>query len=267
MKKKPSTINYQLSTKNVLNKSTIKYIQSLADKKGRTEMHCFIAEGPKIVEAMMVLDNVYIQHMYGLPEWIDQHTILLEQKKISVDVIDEQTLQKISQLQTPNQVLAIVKQFEKLDILTIDNGLYLMLDGIQDPGNMGTIIRTADWFGMDGIICSDDCVDIYNSKVIQGSMASIANVKIGYGNLIDILNKNKLPVYGAVLNGVDIRNVSVQKKGIIIIGNESKGIRKDILPYVTQKITIPKFGKAESLNAAVAVGIVLSYFRNTKFNL
>jgi len=246
----------------VLSKSTIKCIQSLADKKARAEANCFIAEGPKIVEALIELNGVSVQHIYALPKWIDQHKNLLEKRKIKVDVITEIELEKISQLQTPNQVVAMVQQFKRLDTTIFHDGLYIMLDGIQDPGNMGTIIRTADWFGVAGIFCSEDCVDMYNSKVVQSSMASIANVQIGYGNLIHILKEKKdIAVYGAVLNGDDIRNVSLQKNGIIIIGNESKGIRNDLLTFVKQAITIPKFGNAESLNAAVAAGIILNWFR------
>jgi len=247
----------------VLSKSTIKYIQSLADKKGRTKANCFIAEGPKIVEGLIELNDNYIQHIYALPEWIKQHKIILEKKQIKVDAITEIELEKVSQLNTPNQVLALVKQFKPFDISIINNGLYLMLDGIQDPGNMGTIIRTADWFGMEGIICSEDCVDMYNSKVVQSSMASIATIKVWYGNLIDILKNNSaLNVYGAVLNGEDIRVVKLTENAIIVIGNESKGIRENLLSYIDQPITIPKFGKAESLNAAVATGILFSYFKN-----
>lgn len=246
----------------MLSKSTIKYIQSLADKKARTEANCFIAEGPKIVETLIELNDSCVQHIYTLSEWIEPHKILLEKSKIKVDIITEIELERISQLQTPNQVLALVKQFEEFDISTINDGLYLMLDGIQDPGNMGTIIRTADWFGISGIICSEDCVDMYNTKVVQSSMASIVNVKIAYKNLINILKENKrLTVYGAVLNGEDIRTAKLQKNAIIVIGNESKGISKNLLPYISQSITIPSFGKAESLNAAVATGVVLSHFR------
>lgn len=246
----------------MLSKSTIKYIQSLADKKARTEANYFIAEGPKIVEAMMALNSVYFEHIYALPEWLEQHKIMLGKKQIKAVSITSQELERISQLQTPNQVLALVKQFEEFDISTINDGLHLMLDGIQDPGNMGTIIRTADWFGISGIICSEDCVDIYNTKVVQSSMASIANVNFWYGNLMNVLrNKNDLNAYGAVLNGEDIRTAKLQKNAIIVIGNESKGIRENLLPYISQSITIPSFGKAESLNAAVATGVVLSHFR------
>ncbi len=246
----------------MLSKSTIKYIQSLADKKARTEANCFIAEGPKIVETLIELDDSGVKHVYALYEWIELHKILLEKRKIKVDVITEIELEKISQLKTPNQVVAIVQQFEMLDSRVFNNGLYLMLDGIQDPGNMGTIIRTADWFGVSGIICSEDCVDIYNPKVVQSSMASIANIKVWYGNLINVLKKNSaLNVYGAVLNGEDIRAAKLTENAIIVIGNESKGIRENLLSYIDHPITIPKFGKAESLNAAVATGILFSYFK------
>lgn len=246
----------------MLSKSQIKYIQSLADKKGRIETKCFIAEGPKIMQEFLHIPDVYIQHIYALPQWINQYNILLEKKEIKVETITEEELKKISQIQTPNQVLAVVKQFDVPEQPILNNGLYLMLDGIQDPGNMGTIIRTADWFGISGIICSEDCVDMYNSKVVQSSMASIANVKIWYENLISILKTKKdLNVYGALLNGRDIRTAKLEKNAIIIIGNESKGIRENLLPYITENIAISKFGKAESLNAAVAAGIILSFFR------
>ena len=135
----------------------------------------------------------------------------------------------------------------------------MILDGLQDPGNFGTIIRIADWFGIENIICSNDCVELYNPKVIQSTMGSFTRVKVIYRELEIYLQENKLPVYGALLNGTDVRKIVKPKEGLLLIGNEGKGIRDSILPYINNAISIEKVGQAESLNAAIATGILLSH--------
>jgi TrmH family RNA methyltransferase len=169
-------------------------------------------------------------------------------------------LDKISQLNTPNKVLAVVKQFETGKEITVKGKLTLALDCIQDPGNMGTIIRIADWFGVEQIVCSNDSADIYNSKVVQATMGSIARVKVFYTDLREWLAKQKdIRIYATLLEGQDVTQMKRVAEGIIVFGNESKGISDEILQWTNVKITISKKGKADSLNAAVAVGIVLSY--------
>lgn len=235
----------------MISKNEIKHIQTLYHKKQRNELKLFIAEGPKLVEE--VLNSHYIiDKIYATENWTNKTN------KPFVIVTDDE-LKKISLLQTPNQVLAIVKMKDEDEKIKIENKLSLVLDGIQDPGNLGTIIRIADWFGVENIICSTDCVDFYNPKVIQSTMGSFIRVNVVYKNLEELLQTTQLPVYGALLNGTDVRKIEKPKQGLIIIGNEGNGIRENILPYINNAISIKKVGLAESLNAAIATGVLLSH--------
>ena len=180
-------------------------------------------------------------------------------KDISVTAINETELERISQLTTPNKVLAIVKKFETNEP-GIKERISLVLDAIRDPGNLGTIIRIADWFGISQIICSADCADMYNSKVVQATMGSIARVNVFYTDLpVWLKQRSGVRIYAAMLEGKDVTKMSTIKEGLIIIGNESMGIDKEVLQYANEKISIPRKGSAESLNAAVATGIILSH--------
>ncbi|MBS1656417.1 MAG: RNA methyltransferase, partial [Bacteroidetes bacterium] len=169
-------------------------------------------------------------------------------------------LERISQLQTPNQVLAVISQFPAVKTIFAKGAITLALDTIQDPGNMGTIIRIADWFGVKQIVCSKDSVDIYNPKVVQATMGSIARVKILYTDILDwIREQNGVRLYATALEGRNIMGMEKINEGIIVIGNESRGIQPGILDLANVKVTIPRTGMAESLNAAVATGIILSH--------
>jgi TrmH family RNA methyltransferase len=240
----------------MLGKSKTKYIQSLGQKKARDEEGLFIAEGPRIIAELLAENRTPVREIYALQSWTDEHAS--KTNGIAITVITEDELGRISQLSTPNQILALVEKGAE-PILRPISKVTLVLDGIQDPGNLGTIIRIADWFGIDQIICSPDCADQYNPKVVQATMGSIARVQLQYTDLVSWLSPYKnIPVYAAALNGKDIAAVPVMKEGVIIIGNESKGIRPQVMELATERITIPKKGKAESLNAAVATGIILS---------
>ena len=242
----------------MLGKPKVKYIQTLGQKKFREEEGMFIAEGPKIIKELLAENYVKITALYALKEWIDENKKLTGATQVTE--ITEAELQKISQLKTPNKVVAIVQQFDVEREVSINNKITLILDGIQDPGNLGTIIRIADWFGVEQIICSYDTADVYNSKVVQSTMGSIARVKIIYTNLPEWLSRQKdIRVFATALEGENINETKKINEGIIVFGNESKGISPEILNLCTDKITIPKKGKAESLNAAVAAGIVLSH--------
>ena len=242
----------------MLGRSKIKYIQSLGQKKFRELEETFIAEGPKIVEDLMESGTAIIKQLYALKEWIKENKKLLVNTTV-VEITDAE-LKRISQLTTPNKVLAIVQQFEEDSAPVIKNKITLALDGIQDPGNMGTLIRIADWFGIKQIICSKESADIYNPKVVQASMGSIARVKILYTDLeLWLADQEDVGIYATTLEGKSITAMKKITEGIIVIGNESKGINAAILKLATIKITIPKKGKAESLNAAVAAGIILSH--------
>jgi RNA methyltransferase, TrmH family len=240
----------------MLVKSQAKDIQSLGQKKQRDKLGLFIAEGPKIVTEL--LQTATVQQIYALKEWIDDNRNLL--KHAEVTQVSTAELEKISQLTTPNNVLAVLKKFDENPSIETKGRLTLVLDTIQDPGNMGTIIRTADWFGVDQIVCSENCADIYNPKVVQSTMGSIARVKVLYTDLQQWLSlQKKVSIYAALLNGEDVTAMNKPMEGIIVIGNESKGISDEIVKLVNVKITIPQKGKAESLNAAVAAGIILSH--------
>ncbi len=256
----------------MLSKTIVKYIQSLAFKKVRDEDGTFVAEGPKVVAEFLASQKFVCKNVYGLQGWLMENNILL--KNISEEKIveiEENDLNKISFLKTPNKVLAV---FYKKDNNLADpdsyqekDNLSLMLDEIQDPGNLGTIIRTADWFGIINIICSNDCVDCYSQKVVQATMGSMARVNIIYTNLEEFIKKNVgINIYAAALNGNNLFLLNKIKGGIILIGNESKGISENLLLLAAERITIPKHGEAESLNAAVACGIILSHLTKSLTN-
>jgi TrmH family RNA methyltransferase len=241
----------------MINKNELKYIQSFAHKKHWAEESVFIIEGPKMVEELIASDWV-IRQIYATKEWIQNQPL----KAHYVTEVSDFELEKMSQLQTANQVLALVEKRQETGKIQLKGKLTLVLDGIQDPGNLGTIIRTADWFGLDQIIVSADTANWYNPKVIQSTMGSILRVKVEEADLAELLGKTKLPIYGAVLEGKSIQEVHIGNEGLLIIGNESKGIRSAISSFITQPITIPKYGDAESLNAAVATGIILSTWQH-----
>lgn len=232
-----------------LSKNKIKWIRSLRLKKNRIVEKLFIVEGEKMV-------NELIQY------WPDNIACICTTSK-NLDYegetyfTDERSMATMSSMSTPQKYLAVAHMPE---LKSKRNDFILVLDGIQDPGNMGTIIRTADWFKIDRIICSKQTVDIFNSKVVQSSMGSIFRIPVTYEDLKKKLQNTDLPVYGAILNGKSIYDQSISKKGIIVIGNEGNGISNEILDLIHHPISIPRFGQAESLNASVATGIILSEF-------
>ena len=242
----------------MITKNQVKYIQSLGQKKSRDEENRFIAEGPKLVRELLMAGNCRIVQLYALKEWIGAHVNASGHSEVIEVSIGE--LEKISQLTTPNQVLAVIEKIQWKSDPEIKGSISLALDTIQDPGNMGTIIRLADWFGIKNIFCSTDCTDVYNPKVVQASMGSISRVRVEYMDILSLLKENKeVSIYAAVLNGKDITKMERINEGIIVIGNESMGISEEILKLANVRITIPGKGKAESLNAGVATGIILSH--------
>ena len=235
----------------MVTKSELKYIQSLSDKKVRLETGCFIAEGVKLV-GEMIAAGYPLKAVYALDSWESPDTSL------EVTRIEAFELEKMSMLQTPNQVLAVAMMPQKKETLDLAGPLTIVLDGIQDPGNMGTIIRTADWFGITQIVASEDTVDVYNPKVIGATMGSFMRVSVTYKNLADWMPTIKLPVYGALLEGENVFTIKTPQKGLLVIGSEGKGIRENILDFITHPVTIPKIGEAESLNAGIAAGIIVA---------
>ncbi|GAA4755413.1 TrmH family RNA methyltransferase [Flavisolibacter ginsenosidimutans] len=236
----------------MLSKKVIKDIQSLGLKKYREETGLFLAEGPKIVEELSRIVPAQIEAVYATASWNGFAGELKNMNEVS-----EAELGKLSQLKTPNQVLAVLRQFPAGVPDTSSFTLYL--DAVQDPGNFGTIVRIADWFGVKQIVCSKGCADLYNPKVVQATMASVARVTVFYDEEESWLRQQSQTIYAAALNGKILSSFSNIEKGILIIGNESKGIREEFLQLSNERITIPRRGEAESLNAAVATGIILSH--------
>ena len=236
----------------MLSKKVLKDIQSLGLKKRREETGLFVAEGPKIVEELMQVVPEKIEAIYATRNWINNH-----KGDTNVYEVSDVDLEKISQLKTPNQVVAVLRQFEPS--LPDTTTFILYLDAIQDPGNFGTIVRIADWFAIKHVVCSTGCADMYNPKVVQASMASIARVNVFYDDTDSWLNEQQQTIYAASLQGKPLSSFNKLTSGILIIGNESKGIRQAFLNLTTEHITIQKRGEAESLNAAVATGIILSH--------
>ncbi len=244
----------------MLSKNIAKYIQSLSHKKLRDEEDAFIAEGPKVVAGLLASKNFICKIICGEKEWLLVNKILFNSPLTDIYEVDDRSLKKISLLKTPNKVIAVFRKKESNFQPQLSNKITLVLDDISDPGNMGTIIRIADWFGIENIICSENCVDVYNPKVVQSTMGSLASVNILYAVLTDFFQAHKnINLYAATLSGKNVSEFQNLHEGFILIGNESKGISDELLALSKNQITIPRFGHAESLNAAVATGIILSH--------
>lgn len=239
----------------MISKNQVKLLKSLQQKKYRKLYHLFIAEGVKVIQEL-------VNSNYELVELFTTRELFPNVEKSKVNLISDNDLKNISALVTPNECLAvfIIPEEVKNDY---SNTLQIALDDIRDPGNMGTIIRLADWFGIQNILCSEATVDVYNPKVIQATMGSIARVNVTYCDLKKELLEAKVPVYGTLLEGKNIYAEALMQPSIIVLGNESNGISEEIQRLITHKITIPRFGtlqKTESLNVATATAIVLSEF-------
>lgn len=239
----------------MVSKNQLKLITSLQQKKYRRQHKLFIAEGIKVVQELLN-SNIRLYHLFTT------ENVFENAPADKTTLITNAELQKISTLTTPNTCLALFEIPE--DKPVPDSGLILALDDIRDPGNLGTLIRLCDWFGIENMICSQECADVYNPKVVQATMGSLSRVNIIYTDLEVYLAHTKLPVYGTFMEGENIYTQPLQHEGIIIMGNEANGISQAVENRVTQKISIPRFGslqKTESLNVATAAAIVLSEFR------
>jgi len=239
----------------MLSKNQIKLITSLHQKKFRFANQLFFAEGIKVIQELLE-SNFELVHLY---------TILDDFKDVSIEkklIIHESELRKISALATSNTCLAVFKIPAEKKI--VETGLILALDSIRDPGNLGTILRLCDWFGINQLICSKDAVDIYNPKVVQATMGSIARVNVNYIDLETFVRQTKLTVFGTFMDGKNIYKSDLPQEGIIIMGNEANGISTNLEKLINNKLAIPRFGtiqKTESLNVATATAIILSEFR------
>ncbi len=238
----------------MVSKNQLKLISSLQQKKYRTVHQLFTVEGIKGIQELLD-SNLELEHLYTIQN--DFETVLKEKKSI----VSESDLKKISTLATPNSCLAIfrIPIEEKIK----ESGLIVVLDAIRDPGNLGTIIRLCDWFGVEQLVCSRETVDIYNPKVVQATMGSITRVNVNYVNLQEFLSATELPVFGTFMTGDNIYKSVLPQEGIIVMGNEANGISPELEKIIKNRLTIPRFGplqKAESLNVATATAIVLSEF-------
>ena len=253
----------------MISKNQIKNITSLHQKKFRKELSLFIAEGPKVVDEFLHSD-LKITEIYGLENWITKNLLLLNKINCLHFIVTEAELARISYLQTPNEVLAICKQPTYLEKnITTQTDLHLYLDGVSDPGNMGTIIRMADWFGVKQIFCSDNCAEIFNPKVVQSTMGSLSRVSFYTMSLSQACKLTDTEnIFGANLGGENLYITVIPKKCMLVIGSESHGISIENTNLLSKHITIPqaKNGTTESLNAAVATSIILSeFFRQQNF--
>lgn len=239
----------------MLSKQQQKNILSLHLKKNRQETGLFLVEGGKNLVELLHAD-FEIEHVFCTAKWFEKNGELINKTSHSID--ESELIAKVSTFKANDSGIAVVRQ-KKNQVLssTTTHPLVLLLDGIKDPGNLGTIIRLADWYGIPNIVCSEDTVELYNPKVISATMGSFTRVQVGYTALEDWLINYKSIVYGAYLEGENIHQIQPSKPAALVIGSESHGIRKEIEPYITSKITIPCFGGAESLNAGVATGIIL----------
>lgn len=242
----------------MVSKNQIKLITSLEHKKFRQKNKLFIAEGVKVIQELL-LSNFELQHLYVT------EPIFEELNKKNITVISESDLKKISCLSTPNNCLAIFKIPNEKPIK--NTGLIIALDDIRDPGNFGTIIRLCDWFGVSQIICSEQSVDLYNPKVVQATMGSLARVNVSYVNLSDHLSKTKQMVFGTFMNGENVYKTELPASGILVLGNEANGISKEVEKTIQNRLSIPRFGaikKTESLNVATAAAVFLSEFKRAE---
>lgn len=247
----------------MISKNQIKYIQSLHSKKQREEEGLFIVEGIKLVTEFIHHHKFEIKELFATIDYIDEQRIVLEKNHIKFTEINTDELKKISLLSSPNQVLAIVNiTVAEPDVTLFQNSLTLYLDDIRDPGNMGTIIRIADWFGIRQVICSPNSTEIYNPKTLQSSMGAILRVNVVTIAFDQLLHQLKnIPIYGAVLEGENIYTTKLQS-GLLVIGNEANGISSEVMKHITNRITVPAANSngSESLNAANACAIICSEF-------
>jgi TrmH family RNA methyltransferase len=252
----------------MLSKNKSRFIISLQKKRVREEERLFVIEGDKIVKEFLAA-GVSLKTLIAKKEFISGLTPSFIEKISEIEDATYEELKHISTLKTPHNALAIVRIPEKqMNIREMVSQLCAALDCVQDPGNLGTIIRAAAWFGIGNIVCSPDCVDVFNPKVVQASMGAILHVNVFYSELKSFMaeaHENKSAVYGALLDGEPVYTHNLSGKGVILLGNESRGISADLMPYVTNKIMIPGAGRGipgiESLNVGMAASVIFSEFR------
>ena len=254
----------------MLSKAKLKQIRSLEIKKYRNELKRFVAEGNKLIAEM--LPAFECELLVATKEWIQEHPGIHAKEVLAAET---EEIRKISFLKTPQKVVAILSKKEyKLTSINPEKNLVLALDGIQDPGNLGTIIRLADWFGIEHVVCSPDTADIFSPKAIQATMGSLAHVKVHYTDLKDYLRnqaEKAVPIFGTFLDGADLYEQELTTNGLIVMGNEGNGIRPETVPLINRKLYIPNFPQeretTESLNVAIATAVICAEFRRRQKKL
>ncbi|GHN02908.1 RNA methyltransferase [Cytophagales bacterium WSM2-2] len=247
----------------MVSKSKLKYIKSLQVKKYRKQEQSFVVEGAKSVRELLN-SGFEVQWLAGSESFLLENEKRIHNKNIEAVMASERELEQLGSFQTNDAAVAIAKMRPNVRP-ELRNEFYLVLDGLRDPGNFGTIIRTADWYGVQNIVASDETADFYNPKTISATMGSFIRVNVFYTNLVDFFRSVDMPVFGTFMDGEDVHQVDFGKNGMVVIGNESNGISIEVGKHVSHRITIPKIGGAESLNAGIATGIVLdNIFRSKK---
>lgn len=236
----------------MISKNQLKLIRALGQKKQRKQLGKFLVQGEKNILELLN-SNLVIEHLFASEDFLQANNSLVS--NINTTISNEETLSKASTLVSNNSAIAIVSQPPQQELA--NTGKILVLDGVSDPGNLGTIIRLADWYGITQVICSEDCADAYNPKTISATMGSFVRVSVLNSDIVDYLCNTKLDVYGAYLGGESVHKTKFDNNFIIVMGSESHGIRENISSFIDKKITIPSFGQAESLNVAIAAGIIL----------
>ena len=240
----------------MITKNQIKYINSLQQKKFRLEHQSFVVEGAKSVIELLKSD-FEIELLFITKSFFEDNEALLQNYSIEPELVEANHLEKVGSFSSNNAALAVVKTKENVELLVKGKEFALVLNDIRDPGNLGTIIRIADWYGITKIICSNSTVDIYNPKVINSTMGSFTRISLYYTDLEIFIKNQSVNIYGTLLDGENIHQTKFSDSGYIVIGNEANGISEEITKLITHKITIPRFGGAESLNAGIATAVVL----------
>ena len=250
----------------MLSKNQIKYIQSLHQKKYRQQHGAFLVEGAKSVQEVLQSD-FQTELVVATDVFYKENSLLTDHQRIPVEIASPADLKRIGTLDSNNAALAVVRTKENRPLVARPGEIALVLDDIRDPGNLGTILRIADWYGVRTIFCSETTADVYNPKVISASKGSFTRVNWWYGDVVEFLSRlsnqsiRSAPVYGAFLGGADVHTLPFESGGYLVMGNESNGISPAVEQHVTQRITIPRYGDAESLNAGIATAVLLDNWR------
>lgn len=252
----------------MISKNKIKYLHSLEQKKNRDQLGVFVAEGPKVVGDIIARHPSRLRMLVATEKWLQEHVNDIDTSHCETITVNDDELAKVSFLCHPQQVIGVFEKFVSTPpVIESKDTLTLMLDGVQDPGNLGTIVRIADWFGIENVVCSRDTADIYNPKVVQATMGSLARVNVSYTQLeefLDTLPKGT-PIYGTLLEGQNMYKTDITPGGVIVMGNEGKGISPALRRRVTHALRIPNYPAhsetADSLNVAIATAIVCAEFR------